>query len=357
MKFVNLEKVDASSLVSQALTKIQKSGLPVLVYDKNKLVGIIEEKDIIFRAVSKNTKCKSIAKMPPIIQIDTPLIQICKKFYSGKNKIVLVSDKDKIVGAIDRWLLLKLLIENNLLEEKELSTIMSSPIIAIDENAKVSFAFATLKKYGVRRLAVLKDSKLSGIISIFDITKLKMQGERKPILNTAKKSVLDLEIKSFVKREVHTITKENSVPLAAKKMIELRTTNLIVIDSQSHPVGIITIKDILKDVLKRTAKIPIILSNLPDPIFYSEINSILEKFLTKAKKILKINSIELRFKKEGSTYLVHARLHGEKNIVVQSSSNNLLDAVRQVSLELEKIVLKEKEKKLQKRKKIEFENE
>jgi len=356
MELVSLEKLDASSTISEALTKIQKSGLPVLIYDKSKFVGIVEEKDIIFRGVLKNTKCKSLAKMPPIIEPSAPLLKICKKFYSGKNKIVLVQSKEKIIGAIDRWLLLKLLIENNFLEEKSVSAIMSSPIIAIDENAKVSLAFATLKKHGVRRLAVLKDSKLSGIISIFDITKLKMQAERKPILSTSKKSVLDLEIKSFAKREVYTIHKENSVLSAAKKMIDLKTTNLIVIDDNSHPIGIVTIKDILKDVIKSTKQTPIILSNLPDKFYRPEINALLEKFLNKAKKILPIRSLEVGFKKEGSSYLIHARLHGEKNIFAKASSSNLIDGIREISLELEKIVLKQKEKELQKRRRQEPEN-
>jgi predicted transcriptional regulator/ribosome-associated translation inhibitor RaiA len=345
MKIIKLESVQKEELVSQALTKIKQTGLPVLVYDKKKVLGIIEELDIVNKRVSQTTKVKNLAKKIPQIEIDSTIEEIAKKFYSARSKIVLVKENEEIIGAIDRWGLISLMIEEGVLENKKVEEIMVSPIIGIDEDTKISVANSLMKQKKLRRLVVLKNSKISGIISMFDIAQTKvLDMQRKPILTNKKQKPTDLKVKDFMKKNVYVIDKDSELKSAAKRLIEQKTTNLIVIDNQLRPIGIITIRDIIKHFLKNSPKIPIIISNVQEKSYVDVIKQELDNFVQKYKKLIKINSIEVRLKKEGHSYTINAHVRSIKPLTFSATANNILQAIKKLIDEMKIVVIKEKEK-------------
>ncbi|MFN3909983.1 MAG: CBS domain-containing protein [Candidatus Anstonellaceae archaeon] len=345
MDLIALEKIDGEEPITKTLSKIKKKGLPVLVYEGKKLLGIVEEKDLSNKKIPQNTKTKTLAKKVTTITENSSIFEICKKFFSGKNKILLVENKNKIVGALDRWALLKLLLEEGLLKNKKVQEVMVSPVLAVEENAKISFANSLMKQKKLRRLAVIKNSKLVGVISIFDIAHTSiMDKQRKPFLNTQKSDIRNLQVKDFMKKEIFTIGEEKSLEEAAKEMINYKSTNLIVVNKANNPIGIITIKDMIKNFAKQSQPVEIILSHLNEKEYKDLIYQNVQNFAQKFNKIFHIQAIELRFKEEGKQKEIQGKIIGEQEIVVHSVGFNIQEALKNLLEEFKQLLIKQKEK-------------
>ncbi|MCX8163170.1 MAG: CBS domain-containing protein [Candidatus Micrarchaeota archaeon] len=352
MQLISLEEIDGSEPVSKALSKIKETGLPVLVYSQKKLLGIIEEKDFSYKKVSLDTKAKNLAKKVPIVSADSSLSTIAKKFYSGKNKIILVEQKNKIAGAIDRWALLSLLLEEQILKNKKVKDYMVSPVIAVAQDAKVSFANSLMKQHKVRRLAVVDGSKLVGIISMFDILSANIaQKERKPLLSTKKTDIRNLEVKSFMKTTIYTIGQEKTLEDAAKEMIKNKTTNLIVVNQNKNPIGIITIKDIIKEIALSEEEIPVFVSNLENEYKELVVSSV-QNFAKKFKKIFSLKHFSLHFKNDGSKKEIQGKIKAKEDIFIKAEGFSVQDALNNFLFELKTIILKKKGKKTTEKKKL-----
>ncbi|MEM4158428.1 MAG: CBS domain-containing protein [Candidatus Anstonellaceae archaeon] len=359
MKLISLNKVDGSEPASKALSKIKESGLPVLVYSQKKFLGVIEEKDFSYKKVSLDTKSKKLAKKVPIISLNSSISHIAKKFYSGKNKILLVEEKGKITGALDRWGFLSLLLEEKLLKEKKVKDYMVSPVIAISQDSKISLANSLMKNHKVRRLAVLDGQKLVGIISMFDIANANIaQKERKPLLSTSKTDVRNLEVKSFMKTTIHTIEENKTLEEAAKTMVEKKATNLIVINQNNSPIGILTFKDIIKEIALAESEVPIIVSNI-DKEYKDVVVSAVQKFAKKFKKVFSLKEIFLHFKDDGSKKEVQGKVKGKEELFIKAEGFSMQEALSNFLDELRTIILKKKQKsiKIRKQSKNFFEGE
>ncbi len=106
MSVVNLAKI---------LCENKISGVPVVDKDK-KLVGVVTEKDlinIIFSGNVRNTKVgdimsRNIIKFTPDTDIDKIALAISEK---NVRRVIIVDDKDKVVGIVSRRDIIKMLIE------------------------------------------------------------------------------------------------------------------------------------------------------------------------------------------------------------------------------------------------------
>jgi len=101
---------------------------------------------------------------------DTPVTQISKDMeLSGVGSVVITRD-GKPVGIItDRDIALKITMKNRIPGEIKAKEIMSSPLITIEPDTPVEKACEILAEKGIRRLPVLEDDKLVGIVSVRNI--------------------------------------------------------------------------------------------------------------------------------------------------------------------------------------------
>lgn len=83
---------------------------------------------------------------------------------------VVITKKGKPVGIVtDRDIAIKVIMKDRKASEVKAKEIMSSPLITIEPDAPLEKACELMAEKGIRRLLVIDDDKLVGIISVRNI--------------------------------------------------------------------------------------------------------------------------------------------------------------------------------------------
>ncbi|WP_340819448.1 CBS domain-containing protein [Methanolobus sp. WCC4] len=133
----------------------------------------------------------------------------------------------KVVGIVSRANLLK----NP--EEEQLALLMTRDPLTIDPDVDMAVAAEILLENNIRRLPVVKDEKLLGIISVADI-----------VAAIAEMDIVD-HVGQFLNPTVVPIWTETPLHVAARVMELAKSKAAPVIDSNLEVVGIITDRDII----------------------------------------------------------------------------------------------------------------
>jgi len=338
MEFSKAIIVSSEDFVSQALPKIKRTGTCALVFDGKKYPGAIDERALREKRMDPaKTKCNKMAVKTPTLSKDSDIIGICSAFFAGRLKALPVMDGTKVLGMIDRWTLMFSADKAGYLKGHKVTDHMSSPIMSVNSHASAAVANSIMRDANVRRLAVVQNGNLVGIVSVFDLLPTRERDDKRSreIMGATKNSQERLPVYSFMKTAVETIEFGASLSEAVKKMLDRKIAALIVVDGQ-RPVGIITSKDILKTVVRAQMKLPVVISGL------DEINKDLgvdiinygEKLLSKLRKG-GASGISIHIKREGNHYFVSAHLTGDMKLRSHASNFELMTAVRDVIDEIE----------------------
>jgi len=80
--------------------------------------------------------------------------------------------------------------------KRKVKTVMSSPLVTIEPRASVQDAMALMLKHGVRRLPVLKERKLVGILSERDVLRWVLRISYEPHIPPEVKEILERPLQS-----------------------------------------------------------------------------------------------------------------------------------------------------------------
>jgi len=149
---------------------------------------------------------------------------------------------------------------------------MSSPVITIEENENILQAVHLMKKHKIRHLPVVKNGKLTGIITKTDINKVFPSKVTPLDIHELYSFLADIKIKEIMSKNPITIKPENSIEYAAVIMLENKISVLPVTENE-YVVGIITDTDIFKFLVEMSGcyKNPYIICvklEKSDDIFY-----------------------------------------------------------------------------------------
>ncbi|RJS74515.1 CBS domain-containing protein [Methanophagales archaeon] len=101
---------------------------------------------------------------------ETPVTIISADMEVSGIGSVVITKEGKPVGIItDRDIAIKVIMKNRRPKEVKAKEIMSSPLITIGPYASIEKACALLAERSIRRLPVIDDDKLVGIISVRNI--------------------------------------------------------------------------------------------------------------------------------------------------------------------------------------------
>jgi len=115
-----------------------------------------------------------------------------------RKESLIVTKKGKPIGIITDTDLIKKIVAKNLLPSKvKISKIMSSPLVVIPADASILDASRKMKRSNIKRLAVIENKKLVGIVSLSDIARNSPE-------------VIDLLEYKLRSKELPTIIKEKS---------------------------------------------------------------------------------------------------------------------------------------------------
>ncbi|HII79635.1 MAG TPA: CBS domain-containing protein [Methanosarcina sp.] len=147
-----------------------------------------------------------------------------------KNKHISgvpVLKDSKVVGIVTRTNLL----QNP--EEEQLALLMTREPITISPGSDLQTASRLLLQHGIRRLPVVDNGKLVGLVTVADV------------VGAIADMNIDTPIKDYVEKEVVAIYNETPLPVVARIM-ELASVKAVpVLDASLELVGIISDRDII----------------------------------------------------------------------------------------------------------------
>ncbi|AKB13203.1 Predicted transcriptional regulator, contains C-terminal CBS domains [Methanosarcina thermophila] len=147
-----------------------------------------------------------------------------------KNKHISgvpVLKDSKVVGIVTRTNLL----QNP--EEEQLALLMTRDPITIPPGSDLQTAARLLLKHGIRRLPVVDDGKLVGLVTVADL------------VGAIADMNIDIPIKDYVEKEVVAIYSETPLPVVARIMELAAVKAVPVLDANLELVGIISDRDII----------------------------------------------------------------------------------------------------------------
>jgi CBS domain-containing protein len=122
-----------------------------------------------------NSKVREIMSRPIIAEDEDALvIEVAKKMAELGIGSVVITSEGKPAGIItERDIALKAILENKRADEVKAKEIMSSPLVTVDAETSVDEASKVAAKKHIKRLPVVKNGVLVGIVSVRNILTLK----------------------------------------------------------------------------------------------------------------------------------------------------------------------------------------
>jgi CBS domain-containing protein len=200
----------------------------------------------VYSALEKEPVETIMERNPIVAYIDEKLPNILEKMVLHEIGIVPVTLRDgTIYGIITEHDIVKYL-SSTVRVGITVSEVMTSPAISIGSNASLGETMQTMIKYGFRRLPVVEDNIVEGIIGAMDI--VKFFGTHKAFEKTVHgdiREILQTPLNELYRKDVYTITPEEDVCEAARIMLDKNVGSLLVVNDKMELLGIITERDVL----------------------------------------------------------------------------------------------------------------
>lgn len=242
------------------------------VFSGKSFVGMIEKRfllnsrvDLKSAKVGNVVKRRSKSKVPffvPHLAPDADEKTMAKAFVSADARALPVIEGKKLLGIVHQKDLAKALSKYYNIPCDDIATM--TPIVTT-EDAPISKAITLMVKYSIDHLPIVDENdKLSGMLSLTDLIQNQLfwhtnrvnmpreashQGGKKAGYGTVaeKRSKTKLPVKIFAKKpDLCVIAPRRKVKEAIDCMAKSRI-NSIVLARFERPVGLLTIKDVLKD--------------------------------------------------------------------------------------------------------------
>jgi CBS domain-containing protein/ribosome-associated translation inhibitor RaiA len=343
--------LDYEEPVTRAIGELSKHKTCIVVLRGKKYAGIVDDWTWVSSGSKPAAKVGHIAVHAPTITKKTDLLEVCRLFFSGPYRALPVMDDDKLVGVLARSDAIKMLMDGGLIGKMKVEEIMNKQVPRIEGRELLGKARSMMYGNQYGKLAVVENESLAGVLTAYDIANLLDKPKDKLPFRRSKERVDDIEVSSIMREEVYTIKPGETLEDGARKLIEKDVAALIV-ESGGKPVGVISARDIFSCVFK-PEEVGVDVSGLDenDRMFVDDIQEDAKKMLDKLMKSFEVEHLSLHFKKHGKEYSVHGRLMGRGFVFSASSvGRDLREALKSFLDEMEKMMHKEREEKLQTRK-------
>jgi acetoin utilization protein AcuB len=128
---------------------------------------------------------------------------------------------------------------------------MTSDVVTISPDTTLPDAHRLMDEKSIRRLPVLKDGKLVGIVTRGDVRGAEPSGATTLSIWELHYLLAKVKIKEVMTPNPITISQDATIGEAAQEMLDNRISGLPVVDSGGNVVGIITESDIFGMVVQQ----------------------------------------------------------------------------------------------------------
>ena len=303
--------------LSDILPKMKENNMwTVPVIKDKKLIGLLSYKDLLSRRVSLGTKIINLMSPTVSVQINDDINKLVAKFYTTKARVIpVINEKREFVGIVTRESLLSYLYKAGEIPRKTVRENMSSPATTIDERDSVARARWIMIRDNISRLPVTKDYTLTGIISARDIVDAlySVSGRKRESIMKDEERIMAMPVKEIMKYPVITINGKESLDQAVEKLLKFRISGMPVMEGD-RLAGVLSGLDIIKAVAEKMqlsvpiqAKIPQELRSNLD--FKANIDSILERYMSKIERLTEVINFKVSFKQEMSSSMSDKKLY------------------------------------------------
>ena len=327
---------DANTAMTKVIPAIHKNPA-VLVNKDGVFYGLVD-----FRSVHRESISLKLNKKAPVLKYAVKVPKIMRStslddavfyFYRSKRNALPYFDDEKVIGVIDRFTLVKMLLSMNTLKGLKCSDVMTSPILAVDANASIAQASSAMASHNVNRLLVVKDGKMEGLITKHDLIRnYTVIDEREPDMKTKKYSPSNIRVSSIMESSPVTVDINDDLKTAAQDFVK-RSISSLIVTNKGLPSGVMTISDVLSALVikRKESENKIVISGIDRSTYEYEydIKEQANAFIEKVKKFRKVNIeyIAIGIKKlKNDRYVINARVKIDKyGIMSLSITDFMLD--------------------------------
>ncbi len=198
-----------------------------------------------------NIKVEAVMNPNPLyVDVDTKVSKLLELMVSHGVGAVPILQEGVVKGIITERELMKFFSERY--SGVKVREVMTESVIFIDSGSTLGTAMRLMVAAGIRRLPVLKDSKVIGMITSMDIVDFIGSHKVFKVLKEMTVSELNsLPLTEVMSREVKTVDPEADIAEAASLMLREGTDSLLVVNDKEEMLGIVTERDILYGVVAR----------------------------------------------------------------------------------------------------------
>ena len=121
---------------------------------------------------------------------------------------------------------------------------MTTPVISVDADTPVADAYNIMMERSIRRLPVVQNGKLVGIVTLGDLREARPSSATSLSIYELNYLLSKLTVDKVMTHNPFTMSPETPIQIAAKMMMDRKVGGLPVVDEEGHLVGIITESDI-----------------------------------------------------------------------------------------------------------------
>jgi len=211
--------------------------------DKYQLVKVRHGGNLL-AAVNESVRA-IMTQQPETLQDDARIIDAVEVILKKKIGGIPITDKDGALAGIvtERDVLGILGAERSTLSVED---VMSSTLRVTAPGTSISSVTHDMTKYRFRRLPVVSDDVLFGIVTATDVMRYLGSREVFGRLTTGNiAEVTGLPVRTLINRELYTTNPEKNINEAAREMLEKNIGALPVIED-SHLIGLVTEFDLVR---------------------------------------------------------------------------------------------------------------
>lgn len=131
---------------------------------------------------------------------------------------------------------------------------MTSPVISVTPSTPISNAHQMMKDYGIRRLPVVENDRLVGIITLGDVREASPSDATTLSIWELNYLWAQLTVDRVMSRKILTVQPTDLILEAARIMLEHKVSGLPVINEREQLIGIITESDIFRMLVESKTK-------------------------------------------------------------------------------------------------------
>jgi acetoin utilization protein AcuB len=123
---------------------------------------------------------------------------------------------------------------------------MSSPVQVVSPDMPVGDAYNIMMQKGIRRLPVVENGKVTGIVTLGDLREARPSPANSLSIYELNYLLAKLSVGQVMTHNPYCVSADTNIPDAARIMLERKVSGLPVVDEHRRAVGIITESDIFR---------------------------------------------------------------------------------------------------------------